>query len=92
MQRGGTPTSHHRNLATVFGARAASLVAENRFGRMVALQDGAFTDVPLSHVADETRTVPLDSPLIASARAVGVSFGVQDLETQRPETDSAGPA
>jgi hypothetical protein len=59
---------------------------------MVALQDGAFTDVPLSEVADETRTVPVDSPLIASTRAVGVSFGVQDLGNQRSETDLASPA
>ncbi len=92
MQRGGTPTSHDRNLATVFGARAASLVAEGRFGVVVALQNGSFTDVPLSRVANETRTVSLDSPLIASARSVGVSFGVQDLEHQSPETDSDGPA
>jgi 6-phosphofructokinase 1 len=87
MQRGGTPTAYDRNLATAFGARAAALVAEDTFGKMVALQDGAFTEVPLSEVANRTRTVPLDSPLIASALDVGTSFGVHDLETQMTETD-----
>ena len=87
MQRGGTPTAYDRNLATVFGARAAALVAEDTFGKMVALQDGDFTEVPLSEVANQTRTVPLDSPLIASALDVGTSFGAHDLETQMTETD-----
>jgi 6-phosphofructokinase 1 len=92
MQRGGTPTAHDRNLATVFGTRAASLVAEDRTGTMVALQNGAFTDVPLSTVANKSRTVPLTSPLIASARDVGTSFGVPNLDARLPETDAAAPA
>jgi 6-phosphofructokinase 1 len=88
MQRGGTPTSADRNLATVFGARAASLVVEGKFGHMVALQDGAFTEVPLAEVAGQTRTVPLDHPLIASALEVGTSFGVPNLEARVPEPDA----
>jgi 6-phosphofructokinase 1 len=89
MQRGGTPTAYDRNLATAFGARAASLVAEETFGVMVALQDGAFTEVPLTEVANRTRTVPLDSPLIASALDVGTSFGVRDLDAYMSETDAS---
>jgi 6-phosphofructokinase 1 len=89
MQRGGTPTAYDRNLATAFGARAASLVAKETFGVMVALQDGAFTEVPLTEVANRTRTVPLDSPLIASALDVGTSFGVRDLDAYMSETDAS---
>ena len=37
VQRGGTPIAFDRVLATRFGARAAELVAEGGFGRMVAL-------------------------------------------------------
>lgn len=92
MQRGGTPTSSDRNLATAFGTRAASLVAEGRFGTMVALQNGAFTKVSLAEVADKTRTVPLDAPLIESGISVGVSFGVETREIQKePEADLASP-
>lgn len=80
MQRGGTPTPYDRNLATAFGTRAAALVAEGKTRTMVALRDGTFTNVPLAEVADQTRTVPLDDPLLASALDVGTSFGVKNLE------------
>ena len=88
MQRGGTPTSYDRNLATVFGSRAASLVAAGTYGVMVALQGNSFGEVPLADVADNIRTVPLDDPLIAAARGVGTSFGVSDFER---ETDASSP-
>ncbi len=87
MQRGGTPTAYDRNLSTTFGTRAASFVADGTFGVMVALQNGAITRVPLSDVANKTRTVPLSSPLIAAALDVGTSFGVQNLEAQISEPD-----
>ena len=80
MQRGGTPTSYDRNLATAFGTRAAALAAEDTTGVMVAIQNGTFTTVPLAEVAGKTRTVPLDAPLLASGLAVGTSFGVQNSE------------
>ena len=87
MQRGGTPTSYDRNLATCYGAHAAALVAEGTYGVMAARQDGDFTEVPLESVANKTRTVPLDEPLIASALAVGTSFGVSDLAARLPNED-----
>ena len=80
MQRGGTPTAYDRDLATVFGAYAASLVADGQFGRMVAMQNNRLTSVPFEAVADKTRTVPLDHPMIATAHAVGTSFGVRDFD------------
>lgn len=90
MQRGGTPTSYDRNLATIFGTRAAELAATGTTGVMVALQNGSFTTVSLADVADKTRTVPLDAPLIASARSVGTSFGVEDLDVlEDPQPASA---
>lgn len=79
VQRGGTPTAYDRNLATSFGAAAADLVAEREFGRMVALQNGLFTSVPLADVADRVRKVPPDAPLVRAALAVGTSFGVPEL-------------
>jgi 6-phosphofructokinase 1 len=87
MQRGGTPTAYDRNLATGYGTRAAALVAARTYGTMVALQEGGFTTMSLSEVANRTRTVPLDSPLIASALAVGTSFGITHAEVERLELD-----
>lgn len=80
MQRGGTPTAYDRNLATVFGTYAASMVAEGAFGRMVALQGNRLTSVPFEEVANKTRTVPVDNPMLAAALAVGTSFGMRDFE------------
>jgi len=82
MQRGGTPTAYDRNLSTLFGAHAASLVANGTFGRMVAIQDSKLAHVSLGEVANKTRTVPRNAPLIAAGLAVGTSFGVPDLDVQ----------
>ena len=75
VQRGGHPSPQDRLLATVFGERAATLAAAGRFGRMVALQQGRFTDVPLSVPAAGSRRVPLDSAVLRAAWGVGTSFG-----------------
>jgi 6-phosphofructokinase 1 len=80
IQRGGTPTAYDRNLATAFGSYAAAMVAAGEFGRMVALQENRLTSIALSEVANKTRTVPPDAPMVAAALAVGTSFGVKDLD------------
>lgn len=82
MQRGGTPTAYDRNLSTMYGAYAASLVAAGTSGCMVAVQDGHLTHVPLAEVAEQTRTVPPDAPLLIASVGVGTSFGVSDLTTR----------
>lgn len=79
MQRGGTPSPYDRNLATAFGTYAAAMVEAGEFGRMVALQKNSLTSVALADVANKTRTVPPDSPMLAAALSVGTSFGVEDL-------------
>jgi 6-phosphofructokinase 1 len=79
-QRGGTPTPFDRILGTTFGSYAAAMVTDGQFGRMVALQDNRLTSVSLAEVANKTRTIPLDAPVLQAARAVGTSFGVVDLD------------
>ena len=80
VQRGGTPTAFDRTLATAFGSYAAAMVADGAFGRMAALAKNRLTSVPLDEVANKTRTVTPDAPLVAAAVAVGTSFGVPDLD------------
>ena len=75
LQRGGSPTASDRILATQLGAMAVELVVRRQFGRMVAVEKGLITSVPLETAAGGPRTVPLDHPLIKAARAVGTSFG-----------------
>jgi 6-phosphofructokinase 1 len=58
VQRGGTPIAFDRVIATRFGERAAALVAEGGFGRMVALKGSRIEDIPLSEAVSELKTVP----------------------------------
>jgi 6-phosphofructokinase 1 len=89
-QRGGTPTPFDRNLATVYGSYAAAMVADGHFGRMVALQNNSLTSIALEEVANKTRTVPPDAPMVAAAVAVGTSFGVPGLEHRMIGTETTG--
>jgi ATP-dependent phosphofructokinase / diphosphate-dependent phosphofructokinase len=75
LLRGGIPTPTDRLLATQFGVAAAKLVAERKFGRMVALREGKISNFPIEKIAGKTRTIPLDSPLLSVARSVGTCLG-----------------
>ena len=75
LQRGGAPTAFDRTLATRFGGKAVELVKQGVFGRMVANNPPDIVPIPLADVVGRTKTVPLDYDLIATARAIGVSFG-----------------
>jgi len=75
VQRGGKPTARDRILATQFGHHAMELVMSGRLNRLVAMQKGRLTDVPLAEVADRVRMIPLDDPIVRANRAMGVSFG-----------------
>ncbi len=86
-QRGGTPTPFDRNLATAFGAYAAAMVGAGEFGKMVALQQNRLTSVSLKEVAGKIRTIPRDCAMLATALAVGTSFGVSNLESRFTGTD-----
>jgi len=75
VQRGGSPTPFDRVLATQFGNQAAQLVMRREFNRMVTLQQGRLGSIPLAEVAHQHRNVPLDHPLLQTARQIGVSLG-----------------
>jgi 6-phosphofructokinase 1 len=77
LQRGGAPTAFDRLLGTRFGAAAMRLVADRRYGCMVALVPPRVLAVPLRQAVGKGRmkTVPLGSDTIRSARDVGIGFG-----------------
>ena len=75
LQRGGTPTAYDRLIALRFGAAAVSLVAEGRFGHMVALDPPEVRAVPISDALSGVRRVPVDGDVVGTARALGISFG-----------------
>ncbi len=75
LQRGGTPTSFDRLLATRFGAHAMELVQQGKFGTMVAFRPPDIVDVPLEAIVGRTRTIPLDFDVLRAARAMNISLG-----------------
>jgi len=75
LQRGGSPTSYDRVLATRFGSFAVELIQRGEFGVMTALHSPHIVAVPLEKVVGRTRTVPPDGDIVRTARHVGLSFG-----------------
>ena len=75
VQRGGTPSSLDRILASAFGVRAVDLLAEGVTGRMVAWQHRQVVDIPLPEVVSRYRSVDLDDTLIKTARGLGICLG-----------------
>ncbi len=75
LQRGGTPTPFDRVLATRLGTKVIDMVKDEKFGYMAGVYCNALVEVPLEEVARGQRTVPLNDPLLQSARSVGTSFG-----------------
>jgi 6-phosphofructokinase 1 len=75
LQRGGGPIAYDRLLALRFGAAAVRLVAEQRFGTMVALDPPRVLAVPLEEAIAHIKTVPLDSDVVQTARAMGICLG-----------------
>lgn len=71
-QRGGTPTPFDRNLSTRFGVAAVQLLAEGKFGQMVALRGTEIVSVPLTAAcAKQKLIVPSPKGSLVSPRELG---------------------
>lgn len=75
LQRGGSPIPYDRILATRYGVAAAEQLIEGNSGVMVSLQGTSITTVTLQEAISQIRKVPLDSDMIRTGRAIGISFG-----------------
>jgi 6-phosphofructokinase 1 len=75
LQRGGSPSSFDRVLASRFGVRALELVANGEFGRMVAYRQAEVTTVRIQDVAGKTSTVDPACDLVKTAEALGITLG-----------------
>jgi len=75
LLRGGTPVPLDRVLATELGTRAMDMLEAKEFGYMVGVRGATLVNVPLKKVAKGFRAVPLNHPLIRSARSIGTCFG-----------------
>ncbi len=75
VQRGGTPSPVDRVLATRLGTACAQYLAEGNHGDMISLRGSETVPVPLEEIAGKKKLVPVDHPLVESARLVGTCFG-----------------
>lgn len=75
VQRGGTPSSADRVLATQLGTAVTDAIDAGTTGVMMASRDGVAVPVPLAEVAGKRKSVPLDHPWIESARKLGICIG-----------------
>ncbi|MDD6798256.1 MAG: 6-phosphofructokinase [Bacteroides sp.] len=78
MQRGGSPCPYDRVLSSRFGAAAADLIINRRYGYMVGIKNGEIVNVPLKDVAGKLKLVDPDSSIVKEAKLLGISFGVRD--------------
>ena len=75
LQRGGSPVPFDRILASEFGVAAVDMVAEKKFGHMVALQGGRLVTVPLEQAIESYKNVDLAGTMMRTARGLGIGFG-----------------
>ncbi len=75
VQRGGTPSSLDRILATRFGVCAARQVLAGNYGTMAALRGMDVLPVPITDAVAEPNHVDPNGELVSVARATGIRFG-----------------
>ena len=75
LQRGGSPSSFDRILATRFGVAAVRLIADDGFERMVAYHGSKVDSVPLADAVGVLKRVSPDGEHVMTAGALGISLG-----------------
>jgi len=68
-QRGGSPTARSRLLASLFANEAVNLLAQNMGNRVVGLQKGEITSIPLEEVCKKEKTLNMELLKLAKVLA-----------------------
>jgi ATP-dependent phosphofructokinase / diphosphate-dependent phosphofructokinase len=75
LQRGGSPTTFDRLLATRFGAAAVRFIEEGQRGILVTHNPPGMVPVPLELAVERMKRVPLDCDTVQTARDLGICLG-----------------
>lgn len=75
LQRGGSPTSFDRYLATQFGVHAVRLVHQKQFGQMVTYCAPEIGQVSITNAIGKLKKVEPSSSMVLTGRGLGISFG-----------------
>ena len=82
LQRGGSPVSYDRIIATQYGYKAAMQILLKDFNKVLVLEGNQISTVDLSRVSGVIKNVPVDHNLVLACRAIGVSFGDEIIEEE----------
>ncbi|NQS98488.1 MAG: 6-phosphofructokinase [candidate division Zixibacteria bacterium] len=75
LQRGGSPTTYDRFLATRFGMKAVDLIAQGKFGQMVCLRAGKIESAPIEEAVGQQKLVDPEGEVILTAEKLGICVG-----------------
>ncbi len=80
IQRGGETSPLDRVLSIRYAVKAADLIKNKDFGKMVALKNGEMTSVSLEDVIGHNKYVDKDNELVHAALKMGISFASDEIE------------
>ncbi|MEE2904401.1 MAG: ATP-dependent 6-phosphofructokinase [Myxococcota bacterium] len=75
LQRGGTPSSADRILATRLGMGAVELVQQEKWGHLVVLRGDQIEAAKLADCAGKLKKVPADCDVVRAAKNLGIELG-----------------
>jgi len=75
VQRGAQPSHRDRLIASAFGVYAVDLISKEKFNRIVVWQNRGVTDIDLSSIAGQSKTIDYNDPLINVAKGLGIYVG-----------------
>jgi ATP-dependent phosphofructokinase / diphosphate-dependent phosphofructokinase len=75
LQRGGSPTTFDRCLASRFGVKALELVESGCFGQMVSLKGEEIVAVPIGKAVADLKLVDPAGAMVRCAEELGIKFG-----------------
>ncbi len=75
MQRGGTPTTYDRILATRFGVEAINYIALGYYGHMVCLKGTKIVSKEIKQAIKQINWVDPEGQLVKTAEALGITMG-----------------
>ncbi len=76
QQRGGSPSPYDRILATKFGAYAAQLIKEERYGNTVSIVNNKLQATPLEYMASKLKLVTEDNEVLKTGVTMGLKYGI----------------
>lgn len=76
QQRGGSPSPYDRILATKFGAYAAKLIKEERYGNTVSIVNNKLQATPLDYMAAKLKLVEKDNQVLMTGETMGLKYGI----------------